>query len=84
MADRVKRAAIYVRVSSEQQASEGKGSLGDQGRELKALASSRHFQLVEPPDFEGRRELAESDAVLAEGVFGDPGISGELRLAQGG
>jgi len=40
MADRVKRAAIYVRVSSEQQASEGKGSLGDQGRELKALPIS--------------------------------------------
>ena len=35
-----KRAAIYVRVSSEQQASEGKGSLGDQGRELKVLPIS--------------------------------------------
>ena len=63
---------------SEQQASEGKGSLGGQARELKALSSSRGFEPVEPPDFEGRMELARNDPALVEGVFGDPGILGEL------
>jgi DNA invertase Pin-like site-specific DNA recombinase len=65
-----KRAAVYIRVSTEAQADEDRASLPDQARQLLALARSRGWQTVDPPDFEGR-------AKLPAGVFGDPGVSGD-------
>jgi len=64
------RAAIYVRVSTSAQAGEDRLSLPEQARELTALCVARDWQIAEPPAFPGRE-------ALPEGVFGDPGISGD-------
>jgi DNA invertase Pin-like site-specific DNA recombinase len=71
------RAAIYVRVSTSAQAGEDRVSLPEQARELKAVCEARNWQLLEPPPFHG------SEALPA-GVFGDPGVSGELLAGRPG
>ena len=64
------RVAVYVRVSTGAQANEDKVSLPDQAAELRALATARNCQTVEPPPFTRRDKLP-------PGVFGDPGITGD-------
>ncbi len=67
----------YVRVSTASQAEKEKTSLPDQGRELTALARSKKWEILQPPDFVGRRKLAALDEDALSQAFGDPGISGE-------
>jgi DNA invertase Pin-like site-specific DNA recombinase len=66
----MRAAIIHVRVSTSARAGEDRESLPEQARELHALAKSRGRPVKYPPDFRGRE-------ALPEGVFGDPGISGD-------
>ena len=73
---KLKPVVEYVRASTAPQAEKEKTSSPDQGRELTALARSKKWEILQPPDFVGRRKLAAWTRMLSH-AFGDPGISGE-------